>query len=76
MRWRRLILATSLSPHPFRELLLNSSKRSTFFVDCKNVLLHSLGRGGAQKGGGEATFAYIINTMNTPHRISKVLPTA
>lgn len=39
-------------------------------------LLHSLGRGGAQKGGGEAAFAYIISTMNTPHRISNVLPTA
>ena len=61
---------------PFQGAPLELKQEEHFFVDCKNVLLHSLGRGGAQKGGGEATFAYIISTMNTPHRISKVLPTA
>lgn len=45
-----------------------------YYLLCQR--LNSLGRGGAQKGGGEAALAYIISTMNTPHRISNVLPTA
>lgn len=61
MRWRRLVLATSLSP--------------TFLLIVRMCSSTPLG-GEVPKRAEGRLFFYIINTMNTPHRISKVLPTA